>query len=143
MKVNGDHKLSTPSTLAEINVTPFVDVMLVLLIIFMVSAPMMQQGVQVNLPKANAGALDEVPDHLLLVIDARQGVSIGDTRIQRGTLRERLSGIASAKPNVQVFVQADAQVPYGFIAQVIAEVKQAKIQRVGLVTAPAEKDPRL
>ena len=109
-----------PSTLAEINVTPLVDVMLVLLIIFMVAAPMMQQGIQVDLPKANAGTLNEVPDQLVLAVNKRKQITINGNVIERGTLGSRLQAIASVKPDVQVFIQADQTVPYGFIAQVMA-----------------------
>ena len=127
---------STPTTLAEINVTPLVDVMLVLLIIFMISAPMMQQGVHVDLPKANAGSLDDVPDQLVLTINSNQQISINNTPIDREGLRIKLEGMVSVKPQLQVFIQADQKIPYGAVAQLIAEVKKAKITRVGLVTAP-------
>lgn len=127
------------SALSEINVTPFVDVMLVLLIVFMVSAPLMQQGIQVDLPKANAGAIDDIPDQITLVVQKNRRVLMNDTKLPKGELRKKLAAIAKVKPSVQVFVQADQSLPYGFIAQVIAEVKQAKITRVGLVTEPTPK----
>ena len=129
---------STPTALAEINVTPLVDVMLVLLIIFMVCAPMMQQGAQVELPKANAGALTDVPDQIVLIVSKHKEIMMNGTALPHGTLLERLEAIAKAKPGVQVFVQADQAVPYGFIAQIIAEVKKAQINHVGLVTDPAD-----
>lgn len=129
---------STPVSVAEINIVPLVDIMLVLLVVFMISAPLMQQGVQVNLPKANAGSLDEVPDQLVLVVKSNRSITINNTDIPRGTLRARLEAIAAAKPDVQVFIQADQAIPYGFIAQVMGEVKQAKIHRVGLVTEPGD-----
>lgn len=134
---------NTPTTLAEINVTPLVDVMLVLLIVFMISAPLMQQGVQVDLPKAKASNLAEVPDQLLLVVNRKREILINDNEIKRGTLHRKLTAIAKAKPDVQVFIQADRKLPYGFIAQVMAEVKQAKIHRVGLVTEPGDNKNRL
>src|SRR4051794_20012835 len=123
-----------PTTLAEINVTPLVDVMLVLLIVFMVSAPLMQQGMQVDLPKANAGALSEVPDQLVLVLSKAHEVSINGNTLPAGGLQRRLAAVQAAKPDVQVFIQADRAVDYGFVAQVMAEVKRARINRVGLVT---------
>src|SRR3954471_15900024 len=98
---------STPSTLAEINVTPLVDVMLVLLIVFMISAPLMQQGVQVDLPKANTGALSEVPDQIVLVVHHSREITMNGSALPHGVLRTKLEAIASVKPNVQVFVQAD------------------------------------
>ncbi|MGK5090069.1 biopolymer transporter ExbD [Bdellovibrionota bacterium FG-2] len=127
-----------PTSLAEINVTPMVDVMLVLLIIFMISAPLMQQGVQVDLPKANAQTLNEVPEQLVLVVNKNRQILINGNGIEPGTLRTRLEAVVSVKPNIEVFIQADQNIPYGFIAQAMAEVKKAKISRVGLVTQPAE-----
>jgi biopolymer transport protein TolR len=132
-----------PMALAEINVTPLVDVMLVLLIVFMVSAPLMQQGVQVELPKANAGSLSEVPEQLVLVVGRDRAISINGNAVAHGTLRGKLEAISSVRPDVQLFIQADHTVAYGFIAQVMAEAKQAKIARVGLVTQPSDGDARL
>jgi biopolymer transport protein TolR len=128
----------TPTTLAEINVTPLVDVMLVLLIVFMISAPLMQQGVQVDLPKANAGSMNEVPDQLVLVVNRTRQVLINEKIVPKGNLFRMLSAIAAAKPEIEVFIQADQTVQYGFIAQVMAEVKRAGIARVGLVTEPGD-----
>jgi biopolymer transport protein TolR len=133
----------TPTTLAEINVTPLVDVMLVLLIVFMISAPLMQQGVHVDLPKTNAGALNDVPDQLVVTVTKAKQVSINGAVIKPGTLRAKLEAVASAKPDVQVFVQADQSVPYGVVAQVMSEAKQAKISRVGLVTEPSATDEKM
>lgn len=141
MNVSGSSSSrSTPSTLAEINVTPLVDVMLVLLIVFMISAPLMQQGIQVDLPKANAPSISEVPDQLVLAIKKNRQITLNGKTVDKGTLRVRLQAIASVKPDVQVFIQGDQGVPYGVVAQVMAEVKQAKISRVGLVTEPGQTD---
>ncbi len=134
---------STPTVLSEINVTPLVDVMLVLLIIFMIAAPMMQQGVQVDLPKANAGTLNEVPDQIVLVVTKSRQLMINGNVLPQGTLRTKLEAIANVKPNVEVFIQADQGIAYGFIAQVMAEVKRAKISRVGLVTEPADNGTKI
>lgn len=131
------------TTLAEINVTPLVDVMLVLLIVFMVSAPLMQQGVQVNLPKANAGTLNDTPEQITLVVNKNREILLNGNTLPRGTLLGRLEAMAAAKPEIEVFIQADQGVAYGFIAQVIAEVKRAKINRVGLVTEPGEGHTQL
>lgn len=131
---SGGLSRSIPSSLAEINVTPLVDVMLVLLIIFMVSAPLMQQGIQVDLPKANAGSLSEMPDQLILTLDRSQQILIARQSIARGTLFKKLEAIVQAKPQIEVVIHADQTLPYGFIAQVMAEVKRAGISRVGLAT---------
>ncbi len=133
----------TQTALSEINVTPLVDVMLVLLIVFMISAPLMQQGIQVDLPKANAPMMTEIPDQLILVVNKSRQVIMNGNKIPEGTLRSRLAAIAKAKPEIQIFIQADAAIPYGFIAQVMAEVKQAQITRVGLVTEQSDPNFRL
>ncbi len=128
----------TTTALAEINVTPLVDVMLVLLIIFMVSAPLMNnQGVQVDLPKTSAQTLNDPQEPLVLVINKSRQILINEKVIEQGSLRSRLEAIAAAKPNVEVFIHADQGLPYGLIAQVMAEVKKSKIHRVGLVTDPS------
>jgi len=133
----------TQTALSEINVTPLVDVMLVLLIVFMISAPLMQQGIQVDLPKANAPTMNEIPDQMVLVVDKSKNVIMNGNRIPEGTVRTRLAAIAKAKPDIQVFIQADSNIPYGFIAQVMAEVKLSGITRVGLVTEPGDPNARL
>lgn len=140
---SGGASSKVPSTLAEINVTPLVDVMLVLLIIFMVAAPMMQQGIQVDLPKASAGTMNDVPDQLVLAINHGRQILINGNSIEVGTLKSRLEAISSVKPDVQVFIQADQSIPYGFVAQVMAEAKKAKITRVGLVTEPGDPNQKL
>lgn len=127
-----------PTALAEINVTPFVDVMLVLLVVFMVSAPLMQQGMQVELPKANTGALREVPDQVVVVLDRQLNLYINKSAIAKNSLLQRLQGMAKAKPQLEVFVHADKHVPYGSVAEIVAMVKKAQIHRVGLVTLPEQ-----
>ncbi|MBC7385467.1 MAG: biopolymer transporter ExbD [Cryobacterium sp.] len=117
--------------------------MLVLLIVFMISAPLMQQGIQVDLPKANAPTLNEIPDQLVLVVDKAKRVLINGNAVASGSLRNRLVAMSKAKPEIQVFIQADQNIPYGFIAQVMAEVKQAGITRVGLVTEAQDSNSRL
>ena len=135
--------LSVPTTLAEINVTPLVDVMLVLLIVFMISAPLMQQGIQIDLPKANAESMNEVPDQLVLKVNKSRQIMIADHKIQRGTLRQKLEAIVAAKPKIEVVIQADQELEYGFIAQVMAEVKRSGISRVGLATEPGDPESKL
>jgi len=114
-----------------------VDVMLVLLIVFMVSAPLMTQGVQVDLPKTTAQTLNESREPLVLSINKNRQIQINEKTIETGSLRGRLEAIAAARPDVEVFIHADQSLPYGLIAQVMAEVKRAKIHRVGLVTDPS------
>ena len=134
---------TTTTTLAEINVTPLVDVMLVLLIVFMISAPLMQQGIQVDLPKTTAATMTDVPDTVTLVVNKNRQIVMNEKVLPPGTLRARLEAIQAAKPDVQLYIQGDQGVPYGFIAQVMAEVKRAKINRVGLVTEPGDNASRI
>lgn len=129
---------TTATTLAEINVTPLVDVMLVLLIIFMVSAPLMTQGVQVDLPKAAATSLDDQQEQVVLVVTRDKRLMINKNEISTKNLRAKLAAIYQNKPNKEIFIQADQNVAYGFVAQVMAEVKRAGISKVGLVTEPPE-----
>ncbi len=124
------------TTLAEINVTPLVDVMLVLLIVFMVSAPLMQQGVEVNLPKADAGALHQSEDPLVISIQKNQNIIFNEKNYSLRSLAGKLSSLASSNPNAQILVQADQAVNYGVVAKVMAELKKAHFTRVGLVTDP-------
>jgi biopolymer transport protein TolR len=130
----------TPTALAEINVTPLVDVMLVLLIVFMISAPLMQQGVQVDLPKVNAGSLSETPEQIVVVIQRNQTIEMNGNKIPVGSLRSRLAALATANPNIEIAIKADQGVPYGVVARVMGEIKSAKIHKVGLVTEPGQSE---
>ncbi len=128
--------------LADINVTPLVDVMLVLLIVFMISAPMMQQGVQVDLPKAQGQALDEQKEPIVLVIHKDQHVTINENTVATSSLdgfERKLKAIYANKEAREIFVQADQAVPYGFVARVMALIKKAGITKVGLVTREETK----
>jgi biopolymer transport protein TolR len=140
----GLNPASTPKSgrvsLAEINVTPMVDVMLVLLIVFMVSAPLLQQGVEVNLPKADSGSLPQSEDPIVLTIRGNQTLELDQKPIAKSALFEKLTALSIAKPNLQVLVEADQSVSYGVVAKVMAQIKKAKISRVGLVTAPEGTD---
>ena len=120
--------------LSEINVTPLVDVMLVLLIVFMISAPLMQQGVQVDLPKAQGQTMDAQEEQMILVIHADKRITINQNTISSLGLTKKLAAIFETKQNKEIFIQADQGVNYGFVAQVMASVKRAGITKVGLVT---------
>ncbi len=122
------------STLAEMNITPLVDVILVLLIIFMISAPMMQQGIQVNLPQTSAGALTEVSEQFVLVIQKSHDLLLANHKVTPELLLKKLKALSVAHPEIEIVIQADQNVSYGFVAQVIAEVKKVGISRIGLAT---------
>jgi biopolymer transport protein TolR len=119
---------------SQINVTPLVDVMLVLLIIFMVTAPIIQQGVEVNLPKVKAQALPGKEEQFIVSITRNREVYLNDTRISTEQLSERLKAISIERPNRQVFLRADDAVPYGEVVRTMAAIKAAGIEDVGMVT---------
>ena len=128
------------TTISQINVTPLVDVMLVLLVIFMVTAPIIQQGVQVNLPQAKAAAIPGT-DELLVVSIAKNGrIYLNDNVMTLDELGAKMRAIRSNLGDKQVYVRADQDVRYGLVMQTIAELKQAGIDRVGMITRPTLED---
>ena len=127
------------SMMAEINVTPLVDVMLVLLVIFMVTAPMMQQGVQVNLPKADTKAMTPAEESVVVTVDKSGKTFINRDEVPAGDLRNRLSTMFVSRSKKEVFLKADAGVPYGEVVRAMADIKGAGIERLGMVTEPSVK----
>ena len=130
------------SALSEINVTPLVDVMLVLLIIFMIAAPMLTTGVNVDLPKADAPRMDIDQDQPLITVQRDQRIFLFDEEVTLDGLRQRLLTDERIREVDEVFVQADETVPYGVVAQVLALVRQAGIGKMGLVTDPITRRSR-
>jgi len=124
--------------MSEINVTPFVDVMLVLLVIFMVTAPMMQQGVQVNLPKADTRAMSQAEETVIVTIDRNSRIFINKDQVPSSDLRNRLMDMFSQREKKEIFLKADAGVPYGEVVRVMADIKGAGIERLGMVTEPGK-----
>jgi biopolymer transport protein TolR len=120
----------------EINVTPLVDVMLVLLIIFMVSAPMMTTGIDVELPKTRAPRMDLDQEKLILSIGADQKVYLGETEVPFDNLEQALVSNERMQREREIYIQADESVPYGFVAKVMALIRRAGIEKLGLVTDP-------
>jgi len=123
--------------MSEINVTPFVDVMLVLLIIFMVTAPMMIQGLDVDLPEATAKPLDSDKEHLVITINKDQQVYINDFQVTVESLREKLMKIIEGRKDRDVYLKADKNIPYGIVVQVMAEIKAAGVEQLGMITDPS------
>ena len=113
--------------------------MLVLLVIFMVTAPMMQQGVQVNLPKADTKAMTPAEESVVVSVDKRGKVFIDKNEVPAGDLRPRLSAMFVTRSKKEVFLKADAGVPYGEVVRTMADIKGAGIERLGMVTEPAAK----
>jgi biopolymer transport protein TolR len=128
MKLNRERNV-----LSEINVTPFVDVMLVLLVIFMVTAPLLQQGVDVNLPQAKGKDLPP-EERITLVIKKNGIISMNDNPVSMTEMRKKLQAISKLNPNV--FLKADKDVPYGFVVEVMGEIKEAGIEKLGMITEP-------
>ena len=122
--------------ISQINVTPLVDVMLVLLIIFMVTAPILQQGVTVDLPKVAAGPLAGQEEQLVVNVGKGGQLFLNDTAMTADQLTTKLRAIAVARPDRQLYVRADQAVPYGDVMRVMGAVHVAGLVRVGLVTEP-------
>ena len=128
--------------LSEINVTPLVDVMLVLLIIFMVTAPLLATGVQVDLPESKAAALEQDEQPVAISIDASGIVYVDEIRIDLGALPQRLSQVAAssrAQGGPRIYLRADEGLDYGRVMLVMGEINRAGLRRVALVTSPADE----
>ena len=124
--------------MSEINVTPLVDVMLVLLIIFMVTAPMMVQGVNVDLPETTSGPLPADKEPLTVTVEADGKISIIKQTIDISDFQMKLKAVLKTRPGETVYLRADKTVAYGLVARVMAEIKEAGVARVGLVTEPLD-----
>ena len=131
---------ASDGTLSEINVTPLVDVMLVLLIIFMVTAPLMQQGVEVDLPKTTSKPVELSDEsNIILSITKDLRIYMGRTEIKRDQLETKLKFNEKIKRDKEVFLQADRSIPYGFVVDVMAVMKRAGVEQLGMLTDPAER----
>jgi biopolymer transport protein TolR len=133
MAHTGNHR----ELMSDINVTPFVDVMLVLLIIFMVTAPMMIEGLNVDLPEATAKPLDSEKEHLVISIDKNHLVYINDFKVTVDFLGEKLNKVLQGRSDREVYLKADKNIPYGIVVQVMAEIKMAGIEQLGMITEPS------
>ena len=127
--------------MSEINVTPLVDVMLVLLIIFMVTAPMMMQGVDVALPETTSEPLAAEKEHLIISIDPKGQIYINEFQVSLDVLSGKLSKILEGKPDKEAYLRADKNIPYGTVVRVMAEIKAAGIDKLGMVTVPLDNKP--
>jgi biopolymer transport protein TolR len=128
------------TTISQINVTPLVDVMLVLLIIFMVTAPFIQQGVEVNLPQTKAGAITGKAEPLIVSISRNGRIYLNDNRITLRALGRKLKAVRGIRRDKEVFLRADRNVRYGIVIQTIAEIKKAGIVKLGMVTQPPPEE---
>jgi biopolymer transport protein TolR len=123
--------------LAEINVTPFVDVMLVLLIVFMVAAPLMVQGVPVDLPRTSAAKLAKIRKPMVVTLAPDGALYIRDERVERGNLVNRLMAMRSDEGDTVVYVRADRKIPYGEVMEILGRVGETGYQRVSLLSQPS------
>jgi biopolymer transport protein TolR len=133
------HRLSEHRPLSDINVTPLVDVVLVLLIIFMVTAPMLQMGIDVNLPKVKAKSVDITEEKLVLTIDGSRRIFLNKNRIPLEDLKPKLEAIFQDRIDREVYMRADKVVPYGFVVEVMSEIRKAGVDRLGMVTEPPQE----
>ncbi len=140
MQANGNGK---KGMVAEINVTPLVDVMLVLLIIFMVTAPMMTQGVDVKLPESSAPAIPSDDERLVVSVTQERQVYINDNLVELKELEGKLSAIAQNRQDHKgVFLRADGKLEYAYIMQIMGMIRQAGIEQIGMVTEPLKDAPK-
>ncbi len=124
---------------ADINVTPLVDVMLVLLIIFMVTAPMMTQGLEVNLPETTTKSLRQQEEPLMVSISKEGNVYLGKIKVELSFLRQQLERLPEEKKKQAIYLRADQEVPYGMVIKTMAEIKLAGFEKLGMITRPEEK----
>jgi len=125
--------------IADINVTPLVDVTLVLLIIFMITAPMLNHGISVNLPVAQGAKLDDSQKPVVLSIKSNKELYLNDVKIELSSLKNRLEFIYQNKEAKEIFIKADKELSYGYVASIINASKKAGIKKIGLVTLTDEK----
>ncbi len=124
---------------SEINVTPLVDVMLVLLIIFMVTAPMMTQGLDVDLPETTAKSLRQKEKPLIVSIDKTGKIHFGNVEVSQPLLLQQLKSFGQDKKKKPIFLKADKNVPYGVVVTTMSTIKNAGFDKLGMITKPEEK----
>lgn len=129
----------TSKLLAEINVTPLVDVVLVLLIIFMVTAPMLQMGIDVNLPQVKSKSIDVTEEKLVLTINGSKEIFINKNKTTLPDLGAKLEAIFANRIDREIFMRADKSVPYGFVVEVMSMVRKSGVDRLGMITESPEE----
>ncbi len=121
---------------SDINVTPLVDVMLVLLIIFMITAPMMTQGVDINLPETTARPLQQEKKPVIVTINKKGEIFLDQSKGSQALIKQQLASLAEKAPDSTILLRADKEVPYGLVVSVMSDIKQAGFDKLGMVTQP-------
>lgn len=141
--MNNNAGRSFRSLVADINVTPFVDVMLVLLVIFMVTAPMMMQGIDVKLPQVQTPAIETKEERLIITVTGDRRIFINEYEVPFEELVSKLEAIyANRHGRAGVFIRADETLPYGFVMEVMGKVRQVGIEEIGMVTEGGQPQKR-
>ena len=130
-----------PAPMSDINMTPLIDVMLVLLVIFIIAAPLMASRLRLDLPRAAGAAPADAPAALLLALDAEGRVYLGTEAVEWPAVSERVRALARSRPDTEVHLRADARVPYGRVAELMGLVQEAGLTRIGLVVEPRGTPP--
>ncbi len=123
-----------PAPMSDINMTPLIDVMLVLLVIFIITAPLMTSSLKLDLPKTDAATPQAAPTFVAVAVDAGGQLFLGDEKLSRAQLEQRIGAAAKGNPQLEVQLRADQKVPYGQVADLIALVQKAGLSRIGFVT---------
>ena len=130
---------SAPPPMSDINMTPLIDVMLVLLVIFMITAPLMSASLKLDLPKTEAATASDVPDFIAVAIDPRGRLYVAEQMVEPNAFAERMVQAAKKNPQTEVQLRADQTVPYGRVAELIGMVQKAGLNRIGFVAEPVVK----
>ena len=136
MAFGGDSGGGTRRAMTDINVTPLVDVMLVLLIIFMVTAPLIQSGVKVDLPHASAQQMEHSEQKLVLTITRDRRIFLGDAEIRPADLETKLSTNARIQKDKELYLHADRSLNYGLVVEIMATARRAGVESLGMITEP-------
>ena len=131
-----------PAPMSDINMTPLIDVMLVLLVIFIIAAPLMASSLRLDLPQAEGGRASDAPASVALAVDEQGQLYLGDERVTPEVLAERVRSAAQRNPATEVLLRADSRVPYGRVAELIGLVQTAGLSRIGFVTETPAAQPQ-
>jgi biopolymer transport protein TolR len=134
-----------PESLAEINITPMVDVMLVLLIIFMVTAPMLQEGIDINLPNVSAAGVESAQDDFIVSIDDVGQIYFNENSKEKFSIinvEDKLMEAFKDRPKKELYLKADKAIKYGFVMQVMGAAQRAGVEKIGMITAAPDDDTK-